>query len=132
MIARYEHDTSREFDPQLHTHLVAGNLTYDGVEGKWKALQASAIYEQREYLTEVYRNALAREVLKLGYQSKTALNTAKITASALSASRKPRSKNTASGVRNGMQAIAEFLNETVVCHLTTKSRAWCGIPGPKS
>ena len=24
VIARYEHDTSRELDPQLHTHLVAG------------------------------------------------------------------------------------------------------------
>ncbi len=67
VMARYEHDTSRQLDPQLHTHLVAGNLTYDGVEGKWKALQASDIYEQREYLTEVYRNSLAREVMKLGY-----------------------------------------------------------------
>jgi conjugative relaxase-like TrwC/TraI family protein len=67
VIARYDHDTSRELDPQIHSHLVAGNLTYDGVEGKWKALQASAIYAQREYLTEVYRNALAREVTNLGY-----------------------------------------------------------------
>ena len=32
VIARYDHDTSRELDPQLHTHLVAGNLTYDGAE----------------------------------------------------------------------------------------------------
>jgi conjugative relaxase-like TrwC/TraI family protein len=68
VIARYDHDTSRELDPQIHSHFVAGNLTYDGVESKWKALQASAIYEQREYLTEVYRNALAREVTNLGYQ----------------------------------------------------------------
>jgi conjugative relaxase-like TrwC/TraI family protein len=67
IVARYDHDTSRELDPQLHTHLVAGNLTYDGAEGKWKALQASPIYTRREYLTEVYRNALAREVTKLGY-----------------------------------------------------------------
>jgi conjugative relaxase-like TrwC/TraI family protein len=68
VIARYEHDTSRELDPQLHTHLVAANLTYDGVEGRWKALQASEIFDQRAYLTEVYRNVLAREVMKLGYQ----------------------------------------------------------------
>ena len=68
VIARYDHDTSRELDPQLHTHLVAGNLTYDGAEGRWKALQASGIYERREYLSEVYRNALAREVTALGYQ----------------------------------------------------------------
>jgi len=68
VIARYDHDTSRELDPQLHSHLVAGNLTYDGAEGKWKVLNAIQIYAQREYLTEVYRNAAARGVTSLGYQ----------------------------------------------------------------
>ena len=68
VLAVYHHDTSRELDPQLHTHAVAANLTYDGAEGCWKALQASDIYEQRAYLTEVYRNALAREVRSLGYE----------------------------------------------------------------
>jgi len=67
-LAVYHHDTSRELDPQLHTHAVAANLTWDGTEGRWKALQASGIYERRAYLTEVYRNALAREVRKLGYE----------------------------------------------------------------
>lgn len=69
VIAVYQHDTSRELDPQLHTHTVAANLTWDGAEGRWKALQASGIYERRAYLTEVYRNALAREVRKLGYET---------------------------------------------------------------
>jgi conjugative relaxase-like TrwC/TraI family protein len=68
VLAVYHHDTSRELDPQLHTHAVAGNLTYDGTEGRWKALQASDIYAQRAYLTEVYRNALAHEVRALGYE----------------------------------------------------------------
>ena len=68
VLAVYHHDTSRELDPQLHTHAVAANLTYDGAEGRWKALQASLIYEPRAYLTEVYRNALAREVCSLGYE----------------------------------------------------------------
>jgi conjugative relaxase-like TrwC/TraI family protein len=67
VVAAYTHDTSRELDPQLHTHAVAANLTYDGVEGRWKALQASGLYERRSYLTEVYRNALAGEVHALGY-----------------------------------------------------------------
>ncbi|MGH3430553.1 MAG: MobF family relaxase, partial [Mycobacteriales bacterium] len=67
VMAVYHHDTSRELDPQLHTHAVAGNVTYDGTEGRWKALQASDIYAQRAYLTEVYRNALAHEVRALGY-----------------------------------------------------------------
>jgi conjugative relaxase-like TrwC/TraI family protein len=68
VIARYEHDTSRELDPQLHTHLVAANLSFDGVETVWKALQASEIFDQRAYLTEFYRNALARETMRRGYQ----------------------------------------------------------------
>ena len=68
VIAAYDHDSSRQLDPQLHTHLVAGNLTYDGVEARWKALNAFDIYQRREYLTEVYRNALAREVTRLGYR----------------------------------------------------------------
>ena len=67
-IAVYHHDTSRELDPQLHTHAVAANLTYDSKENRWKALQASGIYERRAYLTEVYRNTLAREVRQLGYE----------------------------------------------------------------
>ena len=68
LIARYEHDKSRELDPQLHTHLVAGNFTYDAVEGQWKALRAIEIYKRREYLTEVYRNAASRRLLELGYE----------------------------------------------------------------
>jgi conjugative relaxase-like TrwC/TraI family protein len=66
VVAVYHHDTSRELDSQLHTHAVAANLTFDGAEGRWKALQASEIYECRAYLSEVYRNALAREVRDLG------------------------------------------------------------------
>jgi conjugative relaxase-like TrwC/TraI family protein len=68
VVAAYRHDSSRELDPQLHTHAVAANLSYDGMEGRWKALQASGLYERRAYLTEVYRNALAREVRSLGYE----------------------------------------------------------------
>ena len=44
VIAAYTHDSSRQLNPQLHTHAVAANLSYDGVEGRWKALQASGVY----------------------------------------------------------------------------------------
>jgi conjugative relaxase-like TrwC/TraI family protein len=47
VLAVYHHDTSRELDPQLHTHAVAANLTFDGAECRWKALQAPDIYERR-------------------------------------------------------------------------------------
>ena len=68
IVACYRHDTSRELDPQLHTHAVAANMTYDGTEQRWKALQAGGIYDRRAYLSEVYRNALARELMKMGYK----------------------------------------------------------------
>jgi len=68
VLAVYHHDTSRELDPQLHTHAVAANLTFDGTEGRWKALQATGIYQRRAYLTEVYRSSLARELRMLGYE----------------------------------------------------------------
>jgi conjugative relaxase-like TrwC/TraI family protein len=68
VIAVYPHDSSRELDPQIHTHAVAANLTYDGTEGRWKALQASGIYDRRAYLSEVYRNALACHVRQFGYE----------------------------------------------------------------
>src|ERR1700722_17968356 len=75
VLAVYHHDTSRELDPQLHTHAVAANLTFDGVEERWKALQAAEIYERRAYLSEVYRNALARQVRTLGYEIDTQRDT---------------------------------------------------------
>src|SRR6202035_1717785 len=42
--------------------------TYDGVENRWKALQARGIYERALLMTECYRNALARGVEQLGYR----------------------------------------------------------------
>ena len=48
--------------------LPRGIVRYSATEGLWKALQASGLYERRSYLTEVYRNALAREVRALGYE----------------------------------------------------------------
>ena len=68
VVACYRHDSSRRLDPQLHTHCVAANLTFDGEEQKWKALQAGGIYARTTFFTEVYRNILAREVESLGYE----------------------------------------------------------------
>src|ERR1700678_4381253 len=62
IVASYTHDTSRQLDPQLHTHAVAANLTYDGTEGRWKALQASLAYSQ-EHIFERLSVAREHEVL---------------------------------------------------------------------
>lgn len=69
VVAIYHHDTSRKCDPQIHTHAVAFNITHDAVENRWKALEARNIYDNLNYLTEVYRSALAFQVEKLGYKT---------------------------------------------------------------
>jgi conjugative relaxase-like TrwC/TraI family protein len=74
VVAAYMHDSSRLLDPHLHTHAVAANLSYDGVEGRWKVLEASGIYERCAYITEVYRNELAREVRERGYEIESQRN----------------------------------------------------------
>jgi conjugative relaxase-like TrwC/TraI family protein len=67
-IATYTHRASRQLDPQTHTHAVVFNLSFDEATDKWKSLDARGFYERRAYLTEVYRNVLAREVMNLGHE----------------------------------------------------------------
>jgi conjugative relaxase-like TrwC/TraI family protein len=67
--AVFRHGESRALDPHLHSHAFIFNVTRsDSKGGQLLALESSAIFERTKYLTEVYRNALAREVQRLGYQ----------------------------------------------------------------
>lgn len=66
------HMTSRANDPQLHSHNLIFNATWDDVEKKFKALEAYEIYNSVDLYTEVYRNELAKEVISLGYEIETA------------------------------------------------------------
>ena len=66
--AQFLHTTSRENDPQLHTHMVLFNVTFDESEQKFKALQARQIYDQSRLITELYRQKLAFKVRQLGYE----------------------------------------------------------------
>jgi conjugative relaxase-like TrwC/TraI family protein len=68
VIARYGHDTSRALDPDLHTHFLTANMTYDGAERRWKALAARFGYDEQRYLNAYYRNTLAAEAAKCGYE----------------------------------------------------------------
>lgn len=120
VMAVYHHDTSRELDPQIHTHAVAANLTFDGTEDRWKALQASDIYERRAYLTEVYRNALAREVKALGYE----IESRPIPASRLRDYQLSCSTGSASGADNGIEPLGSSSQRTDGSRLTTKSPCW--------
>lgn len=67
LIAQFQHTTSRELDPQLHTHNVILNLQRIS-DDQWRSLDNEAIYRAKMLLGLVYRNELAREVQKLGYK----------------------------------------------------------------
>src|ERR1017187_6920687 len=65
--AAFLHTTSRALDPQLHTHFVLFNCTWDKKEGRWKALQTGDMFGAINYGTEVYRNELAKRLHQIGY-----------------------------------------------------------------
>jgi conjugative relaxase-like TrwC/TraI family protein len=58
--ASYRHRMSRAGDPQLHTHVVMGNLTR--ADGRYTALDARALYEHKSAGGAVYRAVLRGEV----------------------------------------------------------------------
>jgi conjugative relaxase-like TrwC/TraI family protein len=65
--AAFVHTTSRALDPQLHTHFVLFNATWDAKERHWKALQTGEMFGAINYATEVYRNELAKRLHQIGY-----------------------------------------------------------------
>jgi conjugative relaxase-like TrwC/TraI family protein len=65
--AAFLHTTSRALDPQLHTHFVLFNATWDKKEERWKALQTGDMFGAINYGTEVYRNELAKRLHQIGY-----------------------------------------------------------------
>jgi hypothetical protein len=72
--AAFVHTTSRALDPQLHTHCVLFNATWDAKEKRWKALQTGDMFGAINYATEVYRNELAKRLHQIGYQTRKARN----------------------------------------------------------
>ncbi len=66
IVARFQHDTSRTLDPQLHTHAVIANAT-ERQDGAWRALSNEKLYEHKMAAGAVYRAQLAAEVQRLGY-----------------------------------------------------------------
>ncbi len=64
--ARFQHDLSRDADPQVHTHCVLLNMTQRS-DGQWRALDARPLYEQQKLLGAFYRAELAQAVQTLGF-----------------------------------------------------------------
>ena len=66
--AVFRHDTSRLLDPQVHTHLVFGNVSWDWESGRWLALQPKQMAEEsKEWIRGAFYRDLAGECERLGY-----------------------------------------------------------------
>jgi len=64
--AKYDHMTSRALDPQLHSHLVAMNMTQTP-DGRWRANDPKNIFVDQKILGLMYRQELATELVKAGF-----------------------------------------------------------------
>ncbi len=64
--ATFRHETSREQDPQLHTHCVVLNATW--TDRGWRAIESREIYKLQKEGGEIYRAELAARVAQLGYE----------------------------------------------------------------
>jgi len=67
VIATYVHGTSREADPQLHTHAFVLNVA-ERSDGSYGTLETKPLYEWKMALGAAYRAELAHELRTLGYE----------------------------------------------------------------
>jgi conjugative relaxase-like TrwC/TraI family protein len=72
--AAFHHDASRSLDPQLHTHFVVANATYDKQTDTIIALESGNMIKAIRYAGKVYQNQLALNVRKLGYDIEEKIN----------------------------------------------------------
>lgn len=77
--ALYNHDTSRDLDPQLHTHALVFNATF--ADEKWRSLASDTRmktgFSENLYATKIafgnlYRSALREDVESMGFETVTA------------------------------------------------------------
>jgi conjugative relaxase-like TrwC/TraI family protein len=59
----FDHRTSREGDPLLHTHLVVANRV-QGPDGRWTALDGRDVYRHRLAADAIYRATYQRELVR--------------------------------------------------------------------
>ena len=67
LVAKFQHETSRELDPTLHTHSVLINMTKCD-DGKWRALEAKDILKNINLNGQYYRSELAKNLSEQGFE----------------------------------------------------------------
>ena len=63
--ATFRHVTSRNNDPQLHTHCVIANMTRSG--GRWRSVEIGLLRRSERLIGAYYRNELAHRLRKAGF-----------------------------------------------------------------
>jgi conjugative relaxase-like TrwC/TraI family protein len=71
--AIFRHETSREQDPQLHSHCVVINTT-QLADGTWRSLSTEEITCNQKLLGEIYQNELAYRLRQVGYEIEPKVN----------------------------------------------------------
>ena len=65
VVAGFRHISSRDQDPQLHTHCVLANMTRNA-SGEWRSVEPTKIQRSQKLIGAFYRNELARRLQALG------------------------------------------------------------------
>ena len=68
VVATFRHDTSRNLDPQLHTHCVIANMV-QGPDNCWRTMVNDGLYHQQKAISAIYRAELAEGLARLGYEA---------------------------------------------------------------
>ncbi len=67
----FVHCTSRPVDgvpdPHLHAHAFVFNLTFDDIEGRWKAIELGEVYKNAPYFEAGFHARLSRKLVELGF-----------------------------------------------------------------
>ena len=70
VMAEFLHTTSRSGDPDMHSHVVALNLT-QRADGQWRSVDNRAMYREQRLMYEIYLSELAKGARTLGYEITT-------------------------------------------------------------
>lgn len=70
VLAEFLHTTSRAGDPDLHSHVVALNLT-QRKDGQWRSVDNTAMFKEQRLMYEIYLSELAKGARELGYEITT-------------------------------------------------------------
>jgi conjugative relaxase-like TrwC/TraI family protein len=122
--AAFLHTSSRALDPQLHTHFVLSNATWDNTERRWKALQTSAMFDAIHYGTAVYRNELAKRLHQLGYSLRRTSSAFEIegVSPGLIDQFSKRSKERDAAVAREEQRLGRKLSRNEIAHVVHQTR----------